>query len=59
MTLAEKIFARHFVTDLSKDEVGVEAVRPGDAGFVRTDIRFSHEYVTPMAAIFYEQLVGR
>ena len=58
MTLAEKIFARHFVTDLSKDQVGVEAVKPGDAGFVRTDIRFSHEYVTPMAAIFYENLVG-
>lgn len=58
MTLAEKIFARHFVTDLSKNAVGVEAVKPGDAGFVRTDIRFSHEYVTPMAAIFYEQLVG-
>ncbi len=58
MTLAEKIFARHFVTDLSQNQVGVEAVRPGDAGFVRTDIRFSHEYVTPMAAIFYEQLVG-
>jgi 3-isopropylmalate/(R)-2-methylmalate dehydratase large subunit len=58
MTLAEKIFARHFVTDLSKDKIGVAAVKPGDAGFVRTDIRFSHEYVTPMAAIFYEQLVG-
>ena len=58
MTLAEKIFARHFVTDLSRDKVGVEAVKPGDAGFVRTDIRFSHEYVTPMAAIFYEKLVG-
>jgi 3-isopropylmalate/(R)-2-methylmalate dehydratase large subunit len=58
MTLAEKIFARHFVTDLSKDQVGVEAVKPGDAGFARTDIRFSHEYVTPMAAIFYENLVG-
>src|SRR5262245_54105418 len=58
MTLAEKIFASHFVTDLSKDQVGVVAVKPGDAGFVRTDIRFSHEYVTPMAAIFYEQLVG-
>ena len=58
MTLAEKIFARHFVTDLSRDQVGVETVKPGDAGFVRTDIRFSHEYVTPMAAIFYEQLVG-
>jgi 3-isopropylmalate/(R)-2-methylmalate dehydratase large subunit len=58
MTLAEKIFASHMVTDLSRDRVGVSAVRPGDAGFVRTDIRFSHEYVTPMAAIFYEQLVG-
>ena len=58
MTLAEKIFAKHFVADLAKNEVGIEAVKPGDAGFVRTDIRFSHEYVTPMAAIFYEQLVG-
>src|SRR5262249_22832587 len=58
MTLAEKIFARHFVVDLAKDEIGVAAVKPGDAGFVRTDIRFSHEYVTPMAAIFYEQMVG-
>jgi len=58
MTLAEKIFARHFVTDLSKDAVGVAAVKPGDSGFVRTDIRFSHEYVTPMSAIFYEQMVG-
>src|SRR5438093_4988119 len=25
---------------------------------VGTDIRFSHEYVTPMAGIFFEQLVG-
>jgi len=58
MTVAEKIFARHFVTDPSRDHVGVEAVKPGDAGFARTDIRFSHEYVTPMAAIFYENLVG-
>ena len=58
MTLAEKIFASHFVADLSKDLVGVEAVKPGDSGFVRTDIRFSHEYVTPMASIFYETLVG-
>jgi 3-isopropylmalate/(R)-2-methylmalate dehydratase large subunit len=58
MTLAEKIFAKHFVSNLAKNEVGIEAVKPSDAGFVRTDIRFSHEYVTPMAAIFYEQLVG-
>jgi 3-isopropylmalate/(R)-2-methylmalate dehydratase large subunit len=58
MTLAEKILARHFVVDLAKDLIGVEAVKPGDAGFFRADIRFSHEYVTPMAAIFYEKLVG-
>ncbi len=38
---------------------GSPAVRPGDAGFARTDLRFSHEYVTPMAAIFFDQLVGR
>ncbi len=34
-------------------------MKPGDAGFARTDLRFSHEYVTPMAAIFFDQLVGR
>ena len=59
MTLAEKIMARHMVVDLSRDQIGVPAVKPGDAGFVRTDLRFSHEYVTPMAAIFFEQLVGK
>jgi 3-isopropylmalate/(R)-2-methylmalate dehydratase large subunit len=58
MTIAEKIFARHWVTDLSRGEVGVPWVQPGDAGFVRTDIRFSHEYVTPMSAIFFETYVG-
>jgi 3-isopropylmalate/(R)-2-methylmalate dehydratase large subunit len=58
MTIGEKIFARRWVTDLSRGEVGVPWVQPGDAGFVQTDIRFSHEYVTPMAAIFFEQLVG-
>ena len=58
MTLGEKILARHWVVDLSTGQIGVPAVRPGDEGFVATDIRFSHEYVTPMAAIFFEQLVG-
>ena len=42
-----------------ESKVGVEAVKPGDAGFARTDLRFSHEYVTPMAAIFFDHLVGR
>jgi 3-isopropylmalate/(R)-2-methylmalate dehydratase large subunit len=59
MTIAEKILARRWVTDLSRGEVGVPWVQPGDAGFVQTDIRFSHEYVTPMAAIFFETLVGQ
>src|SRR5437879_3208835 len=58
MTLGEKILARHWVVDPSRGKVGVPAVQPGDEGFVVTDIRFSHEYVTPMAAIFFEQLVG-
>jgi 3-isopropylmalate/(R)-2-methylmalate dehydratase large subunit len=56
MTLAEKIFARHMVTP---EGVGVEAVKPGNTGFTRVDLRFSHEYVTPMASIFYEQYVGK
>jgi 3-isopropylmalate/(R)-2-methylmalate dehydratase large subunit len=58
MTLAEKIFARHWVVDAAADRVGVPWVRPGEAGFFRTDIRFSHEYVTPMSAIFFEEKVG-
>jgi 3-isopropylmalate/(R)-2-methylmalate dehydratase large subunit len=58
MTVSEKILARHWVKDLSTDEVGVAAVQPGDAGFVRTDIRFSHEYVTPMASTFWENFAG-
>ncbi len=57
MTLAEKIFARHMAG--ANGKIGIEAVKPGDAGFAHTDLRFSHEYVTPMAAIFFDQLVGR
>jgi 3-isopropylmalate/(R)-2-methylmalate dehydratase large subunit len=58
LTLAEKIIARHWVSDLANDRVGVPHVQPGDEGFTRTDIRFSHEYVTPMAAIFWQELLG-
>jgi len=57
MTIAEKIFASHMIGPNRKS--GVPAVKPGDAGFARTDLRFSHEYVTPMAAIFFDQLVGK
>jgi len=57
MTLAEKIFARHMLDD--KGNVGVPFVKSGDTGFARADLRFSHEYVTPMAAIFFERYVGK
>jgi 3-isopropylmalate/(R)-2-methylmalate dehydratase large subunit len=46
------------VVDAAQGQLGVPAVRPGDEGFFQTDIRFSHEYVTPMSAIFFESLVG-
>ena len=57
MTIAEKIFARHMLNE--KGEPGVTAIKPGDTGFARTDLRFSHEYVTPMSAIFFEHFVGK
>jgi 3-isopropylmalate/(R)-2-methylmalate dehydratase large subunit len=56
-TLAEKIFARHMIGE--NGAVGVASVKPGDTGFARADLRFSHEYVTPMAAIFFERYVGK
>jgi len=57
MTIAEKIFARHMLNE--EGNVGVPSVKPGDTGFARADLRFSHEYVTPMAAIFFERYVGK
>jgi len=57
MALAEKIFARHMINE--KGDVGVPSVKPGDTGFARADLRFSHEYVTPMASIFFEHYVGK
>ncbi|HTK94146.1 MAG TPA: aconitase family protein, partial [Terriglobales bacterium] len=57
MTIAEKIFARHMKD--AQGNVGTRYVKPGDTGFAHTDLRFSHEYVTPMAAIFFEQYVGK
>lgn len=58
MTLGEKIFARKWVVDAARDSVGVDWTQPGEAGFFRADLRFSHEYVTPMAAIFFEEKLG-
>ncbi len=58
MTLAEKILAAHVITDAKEGAVGVPAVKPGDAFFARTDVRFSHEYVTPMAESLFVEGLG-
>ncbi|MBI2267775.1 MAG: 3-isopropylmalate dehydratase [Armatimonadetes bacterium] len=58
MTLVEKIIAAHGVDDPRRPRNGVPAVKPGDSLFVRTDIRFSHEYVTAMADAQYRQAFG-
>jgi 3-isopropylmalate/(R)-2-methylmalate dehydratase large subunit len=73
MTVAEKIFARHMLDSHEHETTSIPAlsaeqsstntvagyVKPGDTGFARADLRFSHEYVTPMAAIFFERYVGK
>jgi 3-isopropylmalate/(R)-2-methylmalate dehydratase large subunit len=58
MTLLEKIVAAHVVTDARGERIGVPAVGPGDAVFVRADCRFSHEYVTPMADALFRRALG-
>ena len=56
MTMVEKIIARHAFVRAGK--VGVQAVKPGDALFAVADVRFSHEYVTPMAEALLKQALG-
>jgi 3-isopropylmalate/(R)-2-methylmalate dehydratase large subunit len=56
MNIVEKIIARHAF--VKAGEIGVEAVKPGDALFAVADVRFSHEYVTPMAASLLTQALG-
>jgi 3-isopropylmalate/(R)-2-methylmalate dehydratase large subunit len=58
MTMVEKIIAAHAVVDAKEGKLGVPAVAPDDALFVRTDVRFSHEYVTPMADSLFRQGFG-
>src|SRR5580692_773910 len=48
LTLCEKILASHVIVDARAGETGAVAVKPGDAFFARADVRFSHEYCTPM-----------
>src|SRR6267143_7066789 len=57
MNIVEKIIARHAF--VKAGQVGVEAVKPGDSLFAVADVRFSHEYVTPMAESLLKQALGR
>jgi 3-isopropylmalate/(R)-2-methylmalate dehydratase large subunit len=56
MNIVEKIIARHAF--VKAGTVGVQSVKPGDALFAVADVRFSHEYVTPMAASLLTQALG-
>jgi 3-isopropylmalate/(R)-2-methylmalate dehydratase large subunit len=57
MNIVEKIIARHAF--VRAGSIGVEAVKPGDALFAVADVRFSHEYVTPMAESLFKGALGR
>ncbi len=59
MTLCEKIIAKSAIADAKTGRLGIPAVQPGDALFVRTDVRFSHEYVTPMAEALFKMGLGK
>jgi 3-isopropylmalate/(R)-2-methylmalate dehydratase large subunit len=56
MTLVEKIIASRVVR--SAGQLGVPSVTPGQAYFVRADLRFSHDYVTAMADALFRQGFG-
>ncbi|MGB9179577.1 MAG: aconitase family protein, partial [Pyrinomonadaceae bacterium] len=57
MNIVEKIIARHAF--VKAGQIGIEAVKPGDALFAVADVRFSHEYVTPMAESLFKQALGK
>jgi 3-isopropylmalate/(R)-2-methylmalate dehydratase large subunit len=52
MTLAEKILARHMKTLYG-------AVKPGDSGFIKVDVGFSHDYTTAPADAMIRSALGR
>jgi 3-isopropylmalate/(R)-2-methylmalate dehydratase large subunit len=52
MTIVEKILARHMKTLHS-------AVKPGDSGFIKVDVGFSHDYTTAPADAMIRSALGR
>ncbi|MBI5494047.1 MAG: 3-isopropylmalate dehydratase [Deltaproteobacteria bacterium] len=59
MTVAEKVIARNAIVDAKAGKLGVTAVQPGDALFCKADLRFTHEYVTPMAEALFTANFGK
>lgn len=55
MTMVEKIVARKAIVDPTTGRLGVPAVKPQDALFCQTDVRFSHDYTTAMAESQWKQ----
>lgn len=58
MTMVEKIIAHRAIADAKTGKLGIPAVKPGDAVFCRTDVRFTHDYVTAMAASLFKNGFG-
>lgn len=58
MTLTEKVLASRVVDDSNPNALGVRALAPGDSVFCRPDVRFTHDYVTPMAAEIFQKAFG-
>jgi len=52
MTIGEKILSTHMTTRHG-------AVKPGDAGFIRVDMGFSHDYTTAPAEAMIRAALGR
>ena len=55
---ADQVVGSAETTTGTKLSSGIDAVRPGDAGFCLADVRFSHDYVTPMAAALFAEGFG-
>lgn len=58
MTLVEKVIAQKTIVNAATGQVGTPYVQPGDAVFVRTDVRFSHDYTTAMAQATFHAALG-
>jgi 3-isopropylmalate/(R)-2-methylmalate dehydratase large subunit len=59
MNLVEKIIASKAIADAKTGKLGIPGVKPGDALFCRTDVRFSHDYTTAMCESLFTQGYGK